>query len=63
MLAFGLARCPTCWPACSSNVSATSPATQGATGLGLLVLGFGVFGLYHAPSLVGDLWRGVVCVT
>ena len=30
---------------------------------GLLVLGFGVFGLYHAPSLGGDLWRGVVCVT
>ena len=28
-----------------------------------LVLGFGVFGLYHAPSLSGDLWRGVVCVT
>ena len=30
---------------------------------GLLVLGFGLFGLYHAPSLGGDLWRGVVCVT
>lgn len=28
---------------------------------GLLVLGFGVFGLYHAPSLGGELWRGVVC--
>jgi len=27
------------------------------------VLGFGLFGLYHAPSLGGDLWRGVVCVT
>ena len=30
---------------------------------GVLVLGFGVFGLYHAPTLGGDLWRGVVCVT
>ncbi|MGD9870662.1 MAG: sulfite exporter TauE/SafE family protein [Thauera sp.] len=32
-------------------------------GSGLLVLGFGLFGLYYAPSLGGDLWRGVVCVT
>tara|TARA_R110002049_G_scaffold39931_4_gene122318 strand:+ start:3429 stop:4136 length:708 start_codon:yes stop_codon:yes gene_type:complete len=30
---------------------------------GLLVLGFGVFGLYHAPSLGGHLWSGVVCAT
>ena len=30
---------------------------------GLLVLGFGLFGLYHAPTLGGDLWNGVVCVT
>ncbi len=29
---------------------------------GLLVLGFGLFGLYHAPTLGGELWRGVVCV-
>ncbi|NMG74863.1 sulfite exporter TauE/SafE family protein [Aromatoleum diolicum] len=28
---------------------------------GMLVLGFGVFGLYHAPTLGGMLWRGVVC--
>lgn len=28
---------------------------------GLLVLGFGVFGLFHAPTLGGALWRGVVC--
>lgn len=28
---------------------------------GLIVLGFGVFGLFHAPSLGGDLWQGVVC--
>ena len=28
---------------------------------GMLVLGFGVFGLFHAPSLGGALWRGVVC--
>lgn len=30
---------------------------------GLLVLGFGVFGLFHAPTLGGQLWRGVVCAT
>jgi uncharacterized protein len=28
---------------------------------GMLVLGFGVFGLYHAPTLGGMLWSGVVC--
>lgn len=28
---------------------------------GLLVLGFGVFGLFHAPSLGGQLWDGVIC--
>ncbi|HRP97428.1 MAG TPA: sulfite exporter TauE/SafE family protein [Rhodocyclaceae bacterium] len=28
---------------------------------GALVLGFGLFGLYHAPSLGGQLWSGVVC--
>jgi sulfite exporter TauE/SafE len=28
---------------------------------GLLVLGFGVFGLVMAPSLGGKLWAGVVC--
>ncbi|MDR0564190.1 MAG: sulfite exporter TauE/SafE family protein [Azoarcus sp.] len=30
---------------------------------GLLVLGFGVYGLIRAPSLGGQLWRGIVCVT
>lgn len=28
---------------------------------GMLVLGFGVFGLFHAPSLGGQLWSGIVC--
>lgn len=28
---------------------------------GLMVLAFGVYGLYHAPSLGGELWAGVVC--
>lgn len=28
---------------------------------GMLVLCFGVFGLYHAPTLGGMLWSGVVC--
>lgn len=30
---------------------------------GMLVLGFGLFGLYHAPTLGGMLWSGVVCET
>ena len=30
---------------------------------GLLVLGFGVFGLMHASTLGGQLWSGVVCHT
>ncbi len=30
---------------------------------GLIVLGFGVFGLYHAPTLGGSLWNGVLCLT
>ncbi len=30
---------------------------------GVLVLGFGVFGLFHAPTLGGQLWSGVVCAT
>jgi uncharacterized protein len=29
---------------------------------GLMVMGFGVFGLIHAPSLGGSLWNGVLCV-
>ncbi|QDF96565.1 hypothetical protein CJ010_08485 [Azoarcus sp. DD4] len=29
---------------------------------GLMVLGFGVFGLFHAPTLGGSLWNGVVCL-
>ncbi len=28
---------------------------------GMLVLGFGLFGLYHAPTLGGMLWGGIVC--
>lgn len=28
---------------------------------GLIVLSFGAFGLYHAPTLGGQLWVGVVC--
>jgi sulfite exporter TauE/SafE len=28
---------------------------------GLLVLGFGVYGLFNATTLGGRLWQGVVC--
>jgi uncharacterized protein len=30
-------------------------------GSGLLVLGFGVYGLANAATLGGKLWQGVVC--
>lgn len=30
---------------------------------GLVVLGFGLYGLYHAPTLGGNLWNGVLCVS
>jgi sulfite exporter TauE/SafE len=30
-------------------------------GSGLLVLGFGVYGLVNAATLGGKLWQGVVC--
>nr|WP_261379417.1 sulfite exporter TauE/SafE family protein [Denitratisoma sp. DHT3] len=30
-------------------------------GAGLLVLGFGVFGLFNASTLGGRLWQGIVC--
>jgi len=30
---------------------------------GLLVLGFGLFGLYHVGDMGGMLWQGVVCTT
>ncbi len=29
---------------------------------GLVVFGFGLFGLFHAPTLGGSLWNGVLCV-
>ena len=28
---------------------------------GLLVLGFGVYGLFNAATLGGRLWQGIVC--
>jgi sulfite exporter TauE/SafE len=28
---------------------------------GTLVLGFGLFGLFYAPTLGGNLWNGIVC--
>ena len=33
------------------------------TASGLLVLGFGVFGLAHATTLGGRLWQGLICHT
>lgn len=63
MLAFGLGTLP--------NLLAAGLLLQRLQGItrsrtvrllaGLLVLGFGLYGLFHAPSLGDHLWAGIVC--
>lgn len=65
MLAFGLGTLPNLLLA-GLLVKRFREFTRSArvrTVAGLIVLGFGVFGLVHAPSLGGHLWAGVVCAT
>lgn len=63
MLAFGLGTLPNLMLAglLFKRFRDVTRNTRVRTAAGLLVLGFGVFGLYHAPSLGGQLWSGVVC--
>lgn len=65
MLAFGLGTLPNLMLAgmLFKRFRDITRHTQVRFMAGALVLGFGVFGLYHAPSLGGNLWGGLVCVT
>ena len=63
MLAFGLGTLPNLMLAGLLLVRFRS-AIQGRAlrlGSGLIVLGFGVWGLFNATALGGKLWQGVVC--
>ncbi|BAL25493.1 sulfite exporter TauE/SafE family protein [Azoarcus sp. KH32C] len=63
MLAFGLGTLPNLMLAGMLFKRFRDVTRNGRVRLaaGLLVLGFGVFGLFNAPTLGGALWRGVVC--
>lgn len=64
MLAFGLGTLPNLLLAGLLLVRLRRFTSQRAVRVasGLLVLGFGVFGLANAATLGGRLWQGVVCV-
>jgi sulfite exporter TauE/SafE len=63
MLAFGLGTLPNLMLAgmLFKRFRDITRNTRVRMAAGLLVLGFGVFGLFHAPSLGGKLWSGVIC--
>ncbi|MDD5296660.1 MAG: sulfite exporter TauE/SafE family protein [Rhodocyclaceae bacterium] len=65
MLAFGLGTLPNLLLAGMLAKRLTDFTRKRAVRLvsGLLVLGFGVFGLVNATTLGGRLWQGVVCHT
>jgi sulfite exporter TauE/SafE len=63
MLAFGLGTLPNLLLAglALGRFREFTRNTKVRLAAGLLVLGFGVFGLLRAPSLGGELWRGIMC--
>lgn len=63
MLAFGLGTLPNLLLAglFLQKLRALSQARAVRLFSGLLVLGFGVYGLFHARHLGGQLWQGIVC--
>jgi sulfite exporter TauE/SafE len=63
MLAFGLGTLPNLLLAglVLKRLRETAQARLVRLASGALVLGFGLFGLYYAPTLGGKLWNGVVC--
>lgn len=63
MLAFGLGTLPNLMLAGMLFKRFRDVARDGRVrfAAGLVVLGFGVFGLFQAPTLGGHLWSGVVC--
>ena len=65
MLAFGLGTLPNLLLAgmLLKRLRGITRSTWLRSAAGLLVLGFGVFGLINASTLGGHLWSGVVCVT
>lgn len=63
MLAFGLGTLPNLMLAgmLFKRFRDVTRNTRVRFAAGMLVLGFGLFGLYHAPTLGGQLWGGIVC--
>lgn len=63
MLAFGLGTLPNLMLAgmLFKRFRDLTRNTRVRIAAGVLVLGFGVYGLYHAPHLGGQLWSGVIC--
>lgn len=63
MLAFGLGTLPNLLLAgmAFKHFRDVTRNTRVRAAAGLVVVGFGLFGLYHAPSLGGHLWAGVLC--
>jgi sulfite exporter TauE/SafE len=63
MLAFGLGTLPNLMLAgmVLKRLRETAQARLVRFASGALVLSFGLFGLYYAPTLGGNLWNGVVC--
>lgn len=63
MLAFGLGTLPNLLLAglLLQRLRALSKARAVRLASGLLVLGFGVYGLFNAATLGGRLWQGIVC--
>ena len=65
MFAFGLGTLPNllCAGLLLQRVRALTRAPALRIASGVMVLGFGAFGLLNASTLGGRLWQGVICVT
>lgn len=63
MLAFGLGTLPNLLAAgmLLGRLNSITRARPVRLACGLLVLGFGLWGLFRASSLGGQLWQGIVC--
>jgi sulfite exporter TauE/SafE len=63
MLVFGLGTLPNLMLAglLLKRLRGIAQARWVRVGAGVIVFGFGVFGLIYAPTLGGNLWNGIVC--